>query len=256
VRTQDELEQIDRILEQVEFVGCETLSADFLTDPEAVAHVLPPGLVPAAAPRVTAMTGRWRSNCVGDFAGGAIYVAARHDGVDGDYVLAMYMDSEPAIAFGRDVFGEPKKLATSGLFRQGAAVSGYVERLGTRIIEIEAQLGSSAEPRVITNRAFNVKATLAPDRAALMGDAVITCSEFTSSVTVERTGTAELMLRATDHDPLHELPVRELLGARYMESDKRASCRAVGLIPAEAFVPYAYGRVDDWLALATGRLAS
>jgi hypothetical protein len=38
-----------------------------------------------------------------------------------------------------------------------------------------------------------------------------------------------------------------------MESDKRATCRAVGTIAADAFAPYAYGRLDDWAALATGR---
>ncbi len=57
------------------------------------------------------MIGRWQSNCVGDYCGGAIYVAARHEGVEGDYVLAMYMDADPAIIFGRDLFGEPKKQA-------------------------------------------------------------------------------------------------------------------------------------------------
>ena len=60
-----------------------------------------------------AMVGRWQSNCVGDFFGGAIYVAARHDGIDGEYVLAMYMDSDMPTIYGRDLFGEPKKIATS-----------------------------------------------------------------------------------------------------------------------------------------------
>ena len=255
VRTPQELERIDAMLKAVEFVGCETLSVDFLSDADAVARVLPPGLEPAAAPRVTAMAGRWRSNCVGDFAGGAIYVGARHGDVEGDYVLAMYMDSDPAIAFGRDVFGEPKKLATSGLFRQGALATGYVERGGVRLIELEVEMGTAGEPRVVVNRAFNVKASLAPDRVGLLEDAVITCSELSSSVGVERRGAARLMLRATAHDPLDELPVLDVLGGRYVESDKRATCRAIGTIRAADFLPYAYGRMDNWLALVTGRSA-
>ena len=255
VRTPEELERLDAMLGAVEFVGCETLSVDFLAEPHAVAHVLPPGLEPADLPRVTAMAGRWRSNCVGDFAGGAIYVAARHAGVDGDYVLAMYMDSDPAIAFGRDVFGEPKKLATAGLFRQGRWASAYVERGGMRLIELEVELDTAAEPRVVVNRAFNVKAMLAPDRVGLLHDAVVTCSEFSSSVCVERRGPARLALRGTRHDPLDELPVTQVLGGRYVESDKRATCRAVGRIAADEFLPYAYGRMDDWSGLVTGRPA-
>jgi hypothetical protein len=43
---------------------------------------------------VTARVGRWRSNCVADFAGGAIYVAARHKNIEAAYVLAMFMDTD------------------------------------------------------------------------------------------------------------------------------------------------------------------
>jgi acetoacetate decarboxylase len=255
VRTPTELERLDATVQAVEFVGCETLSVDFLSEPQAVAHVLPPGLEPAETPRITVMTGRWRSNCVGDFAGGALYVAARHEGVEGDYVLAMYMDSDPAIAFGRDVFGEPKKLAASALWRQGRFASGHVERGGARLMELEVELEATGEPRVAVNRAFNVKAMLAPDRVGLVGDAVITCSEFASSISVERRGPARLTLRGTAHDPLDTLPVVSVLGGRYVESDKRATCRAVGRIAGDDFLPYAYGRMDDWTALVTGRPA-
>ena len=167
----------------------------------------------------------------------------------------MYMDSDPAIAFGRDVFGEPKKLATGALWRQGRFANGHVERGGVRLIELEVALESAGEPRVVVNRAFNVKAMLAPDRVGLMGDAVITCSEFSSTVTVERRGPARLTLRGTVHDPLDTLPVVSVLGGRYMESDKRATCRAVGRIAAADFLPHAYGRMDDWTALVTGRPA-
>ena len=90
------------------------LSVEFLTDPDVVAEVLPPPL-----PTHHAACGRWQSNCVGDFFGGAIYVAARHDGIDGAYVLAMYMDNDQPTIYGRDLFGEPKKLATSALHRHG-----------------------------------------------------------------------------------------------------------------------------------------
>ena len=69
------------------------------------------------------MIGRWQSNCVGDYCGGALYVAARHEGVEGDYVLAMYMDADPAIVFGRDLFGEPKKRAEQRSSTAAAAAS-------------------------------------------------------------------------------------------------------------------------------------
>ena len=109
VKTPEEIARIEKVTSRPRFVGSEMLTIDFLTTPEFVASVLPPGLEPATEPLVTAMVGRWRSNCVGDYAGGAIYLMARHKTIEAPYVLAMYMDADHAIMFGRDFFGEPKE---------------------------------------------------------------------------------------------------------------------------------------------------
>ena len=122
VKTPDEIARIEHALSHPRFVNGEMLSIDFLSDPDYVASILPPPLEPADTPTLTAMVGRWQSNCVGDFYGGAIYVAARHDGIEGGYVLAMYMDDDVPTIYGRDLFGEPKKLARSELHRSGDAV--------------------------------------------------------------------------------------------------------------------------------------
>src|SRR5690348_3718882 len=94
VKRPEEISRIEHALSHPRFVNGEMLSVDFLTDPDVVAGILPPPLEPADQPLITAMVGRWQSNCVGDFAGGAIYVSSRYQGVDGAYVLAMYMDGD------------------------------------------------------------------------------------------------------------------------------------------------------------------
>src|SRR5690349_15380443 len=109
VKSAEEIARIEHALSHPRFVNGEMLSVEFLTDEAFVAEVLPPPLEPGDTPRVSAMVGRWQSNCVGDFHGGAIYVSARYDGVDGDYVLAMFMDGDVPTIYGRDLFGEPKK---------------------------------------------------------------------------------------------------------------------------------------------------
>ena len=251
VKTPEEVARIQDALTSVAFLGAEILSVDFLTDPGVVAHVLPPGLNPGRRPRVTAMVGRWRSTCVGDFAGGAIYVSARHGDVTGDYVLAMFMDSDAATIFGRDLYGEPKKIARTGLFRHGSRATGWVERRGVNLIDLEVDLDAPSEPADVMTSAFNVKAALAVDGHGLAADAVITQTEFRSVTRLYRPGQGNVVLRGTVHDPLDELPVREIIGARYLEGDRYATARAVGTIAAETFVPYAYGRLDDWSALGT-----
>jgi len=78
-------------------------------------------------------------NCVGDFYGGAIYVAARHEGLDGDYVLAMYMEATSDDLRPRPV-RRAKKLARSGLHRRGEQFNGLIERGGVRLMELRADL--------------------------------------------------------------------------------------------------------------------
>jgi acetoacetate decarboxylase len=256
VKRPDEITRIEHALSHPRFVNGEMLLVDFLTDASVVANILPPPLEPAEAPRITAMIGRWQSNCVGDFFGGAIYVAAHHDGIDGDYVLAMYMDNDAPTIYGRDLFGEPKKLATSALHRHGDAFHGWLERGGVRLIELHGLLTTDLGPSEAEGVNFNFKARPAADGIGLQEDAILTRATFQRHATVVREGTGSVILRGTVHDPLDELPVRSVLRGAFVECDLIASCEAVATTPADVFLPYHHGRHDDWSALDTESAAA
>jgi acetoacetate decarboxylase len=251
VKSAEEIERIEHALSHPRFVNGEMFSVDFLTDEAVVAQILPPPLEPADTPRITAMVGRWQSNCVGDFHGGAIYVSSRYNGVDGDYVLAMYMDGDVPTIYGRDLFGEPKKLATSQLHRHGDACNGWVDRNGVRIIELNGIVDQQGEPFEAEGVNFNFKARPAADGHGLEEDAILTQATFETKATTVREGTGTVTLRGTVHDPLDELPVREVLRAAFLECDLIASCQAVATTPKDVFLPYHHGRHDDWSALDT-----
>jgi acetoacetate decarboxylase len=251
VKRPEEIAQIQHALSHPRFVNGEMLSVDFLTDPAVVEHILPPPLEPADTPRITAMVGRWQSNCVGDFFGGAIYVAARHDGIDGDYVLAMYMDGDIPTIYGRDLFGEPKKLATSNVYRHGDVFTGYVDRHGTRLIELHAQLPKDLGAFEGEGVNFNFKARPAADGIGLEEDAILTRATFETRGRAAREGTGSVTLRGTVHDPLDELPVVSVLRGAFVECDLIASCQAVATVAGDVFLPYHHGRHDDWSALDT-----
>ena len=251
VKRPDEIARIEHALSHPRFVNGEMLSVDFLTDASTIEQILPPPLEPADTPRVTAMIGRWQSNCVGDFFGGAIYVAARHDGVDGDYVLAMYMDNDVPTIYGRDLFGEPKKLANSALHRHGNAFHGWLERGGVRLIELHGQLTSESGPFEAEGVNFNFKARPAADGIGLQEDAILTRATFQTKVTTALEGSGSVVLRGTVHDPLDELAVRSIQRCAFVEADLIASCEAVATTPADVFAPYHHGRHDDWSALDT-----
>jgi acetoacetate decarboxylase len=216
-----------------------------------VAAVLPPGLEPADEPRATAIVGRWQSNCVGDYEGGSISLAARHGDVEGDYVLAMYMSRDHPILFGRELFGEPKKHARVGLRRQGDRMLGWVERGGTVILEVAVELGPDEGASSEGRRTFNYKARPATDGDGLQEDAILTLAEFDSEVAVSRRGEGSVTVRSTVHDPLGEVPGLGQGAGRYVESDMTVRCRDLVRVDREAFLPYALGRMDDWSALDT-----
>ena len=253
-RSPAEMAAIQQTLAEVEFVGGESLSVDFLTRPEIVRAVLPAELDPGERPRITVQVSRWRSNCVGDFDASSVYVSARHGDVDGDYVLTMFMDSDVPMLFGRDLFGEPKKIGRSTLYRNDGHMSGVLERGGTRLIEIEADLAEDSGPTSVVGRNFNVKYDLAPDGTRLLGAPTLTMATFDQTVTVRRRAEASVTLRSTVHDPLGELEIVELLGGVYVETGMRATCAAIGSLDADAFLPLALGRADYWPALVTARL--
>jgi acetoacetate decarboxylase len=255
VKTPEEIARIEHALSNPRFVNGEMLSVDFLTEPEFVGSVLPPPLAPADEPRVTAMVGRWQSNCVGDFYGGAIYVAARHDRLDGDYVLAMYMDGDVPMIYGRDLFGEPKKLARSGLHRRGDQFSGWLERGGVRLLELRVDLHEDLGAAEGEGVNFNFKARPAASGIGLEEDAILTRATFQTSIRSARQGSGSVVLRGTVHDPLDEIPVVSVLRGAYVECDLLARCESVATVAAETFLPYHHGRHDDWSAMDTERAA-
>jgi acetoacetate decarboxylase len=199
----------------------------------------------------TATIGRWQSNPLGDFAGGVLNVSARHEGVDGWYVLAMYMDVEPPLVFGRDVFGEPKKLAKSGLFRDGNRVHAWIERHGTRLIDLRAELGEDLGASLSERHTFNFKARTDASGWGLEEDAILTRTHFTVQMKSERRGEGTVALASGPHDPLGEVPVVEVRLATLGQDDSVPSCRSVARVEAATFLPYHYGRQDDWLALSS-----
>ncbi len=126
VKTPQETAAIAEVLSRPLFSAVQRLSVQFRTDPAVLRSLLPPPLEPGDDAIATATVGQWHSNFLGDMFGGSIYLPARHGDVVGAYVLAMFHDSEAPIQFGREVFGEPKKLANAMLERNGGSVHGRV----------------------------------------------------------------------------------------------------------------------------------
>jgi acetoacetate decarboxylase len=255
VKTPEEIARIEQELSAPRWDG-QWLSVQFLTDRDTHRRLLPPPLQPADLPIVGATVGRWHSTCLGDFAGGVVNLAARHGDVEGSYVLALYLDSEPATMFGRDLFGEPKKLASTGFAYEGDQAHGWVERHGVRLLDLRADLGADRGPSSSERWTFNYKARTAAGGHGLEEDAILTHTHFTVSTLVQRPGSGTVTLGSGVHDALTQIEILEVRSAVYAEDQSLARCTPAARVPAQEFLPYHYGRQDDWLALDTLRVRS
>jgi acetoacetate decarboxylase len=251
VKTPEEIARIEAAIANPSFSGAQALSVEFLVDPAFIEEVLPPPLEAVEEPRMRAMVGRWQSNCVGDFSGGAVYISARHEGVAGDYNFFQYMDTDASVIYGRDVFGEPKKMARPALYRRGDRFTASLERAGVRIVELEAELGRDLGPSSAERSSFNFKSRPAADGHGLEEDAILTRADFVVEARVALEGSGRVQFRGTPDDPLDQIPVTEVIRAAYLEGDMVARCNAVARVPADVFLPHHHTRNDFWPAHVT-----
>jgi acetoacetate decarboxylase len=250
VKTKEEIARIQARLAEPRFLSAQLLTVQYLSKPEIVRRVLPPGLEPTVEPVATVMLGHWgRSNVCHAFSGACFYVQARHKEHVGDYCLAMQMSTDAAIIFGREVFGEPKKYAKTTLERSGNTFKGRVERYGSPIIRIEATMQKKEPPTEGGFINFHYKFLPKCDGQGLEGDPVLVMASFKTKPTLIESGTATLALANTVLDPLGEIEIVKVLGASYVEADTYSRCQALARIEAEEFLPYAYGKSDDYAAL-------
>lgn len=248
VKTSAEVEAIEARLRNPQFLDARVLQFQYETNRDVVRALLPPPLDMTDHPEVLVRIGQYKSNCVGDFSGAGIYLPARFEDVVGVYVVTMFMDTDAAVIFGRETFGEPKKLADVRFSHGSRSVSASVRRHGVELISASAELGSDSGPVNLTSWAFNVKSLLAADGVGLEGDAILTQTRFETTLRVNETCEGSLSLRSTVHDPLGDLAVGPLRKVGYFEGDHSTFAKAVATIPAATFLPFAYGRNDDWSA--------
>ena len=122
-----------------------------------------------------------------------------------------------------------------------------------RLFDLRADLGEDRGPSRSERTTFNFKARTAAHGRGLEEDAILTHTRFEVALRVQRTGTGTVTLGRGVHDPVDEVEVREIRRVVYGEDESAAYCRAAATVPAEDFLPYHYGRQDDWLAFGTTR---
>jgi acetoacetate decarboxylase len=220
-----------------------SLEATYLTDPDALAEVLPPPLTAPDEPRVHVRLtdidltfGEHRhKELVAFFA-----VDAKLDGELGEYPLLIPIDLEAAVAISRERYGEPKKLADIVLTRDGdGRVHGSVTRQGVTFIEITGRVtGALPVPAPYSARQYWFKFSPAVDGTGFDGDPLLVLFEQTRRPeTLERVE-GDLVLRDLAGCPVIDLPVRSGLAMTWVVRGSENTPKIVGPVDPAAFASY------------------
>jgi hypothetical protein len=99
-----------------EIINWPMLKIRYLTDPEAVARLLPPGISPGKEPGVTITIYNFPVLNEPEY-GYVVNIDADYDGIEGEYTLAIGIDQEAAIYGSQERWGQPKFYADTRYFR-------------------------------------------------------------------------------------------------------------------------------------------
>ncbi len=255
VKTQEEITRIQQTYSRCHFMATRNLTVVFETSPAAVRDILPPPLEPTAEPVGSAWVGEiGNSNCVGPFLGAALYVRARYQDIVGNYCITMPMSTPQAVTFGRELYGEPKKLASIIFEKQDDHVWGSAERNEIRFLSLRGRMSGAAATGRHETSTFHFKFTPRVDGAGF--DCPPQLIHVTSDTTVQlaQRGRGELIFRDSPHDPVSDIPVRQVLEAIYTEGHVYTSGRVLCEVDPDQFLPYAFGKIDSYDAVVEGTL--
>lgn len=227
------------------------LRAIYETEPEIHAALLPQPLVPGERPEIFVQFSKVElflseSRTV-EIGAATVGVSCSYEGTQGFYVLAMPMENEFIVIGGREVYGEPKKVAATEFKVAGNKVAAKVNRHGIDFLEVRGEIGESTGPRSYTEHMFCIKALPAIDRGdGFDGEVFLTQLDWRRNFTdVQTVNNPEIILRESKFDPIIDVPVKRITSMIFTQGGTVNSGKILRAIPGEWVAPFINQRYDD-----------
>lgn len=253
----------------------EGLYLAYLTDPAAIARILPPPLKPFSMPVVTlSVCHIHKPTFADDYYEAILGVYATYGKSLGLYPIGLVLGgpgAEMAVQCGRDNGSIPKKLGAEFVIRRnGNTVTAGVARRGTQLVDITMELGQYNSPlthalyqnpgagKQVFGGGFYFHFDRIPDENGV--------SHFTNGALLQNLceynyqswepGTASLSLKSSIDDPWAELPINTIVGGAYSKNSLLVhKLNLVEKLDADEIVPYLLtGRYDRTVFMETGRI--
>ena len=235
-------------------IWSEAVTAVYETDPEIIAAILPPPLEPGPAPLVRITITRVEMPGLPIFGAGWIGVQARHGDRLGEYPILMPMTTEQSLIGGREINGEPKKLAEVVVTRDGANVSAHIARMGSVICEITGTVTGTRENYELEKTDFWLKLSPSCEEAGVLDqDPLLVYGEKTERTRLHESIDGELILKEAPLDPIADLVVRRMVDINWTERASTQVGRVIGPVPRAGVEPFIHQRYDDLSVLGAKR---
>ncbi len=218
------------------------LKIAYPTDPQSIAALLPPGIVPASDAEVRLTMYHFPVGAEPEL-GLVTNVTAAYDGIEGEYSLAYAIDQEQAVFISRELWGQPKFLADVRYFRLGNLVEAAVTHKGHTFFEYRGTVAGEDEPGEVTEvNEWWIKCarsvTLQPNEYDYPPRVVRVYAKYRTAFQLALQG--ELTLRDSPWDPLASaLPIQGPVTARLWWPEFLArEITLTGALDPEGFWPF------------------
>jgi acetoacetate decarboxylase len=212
----------------IEFRNVSILTVAWRTDPAAIARLLPPPLEPTGDVVLAHIYSMPDVDFVGTAHECNVMFGARlvqpHQTIRGGYSVGLYLDSDVGVAHGREVHGQPKKMAALKLETRGDLIVAEVERNGITILTGTMPYKQRAVEHSQISRHFdfaeNINYKLIPHIDGTPAIRQLTARRLTDVRVHECwAGPSTVELRPNAQAPVWRLPVIEPLEGYYWRAD-------------------------------------
>lgn len=210
----------------IEMRNVTILTAFYRTDPEAIAAVLPSPLKAVKDIVAVHFYDMTDTDYFGAYRESAIQVEVELPGTGerGSYSPYLFLNSDGAVAAGRETYGQPKKLAKPTLEVRQDLVVGEIRRNRVKFLRVttpyKQKRAEISDAFDIMNFVTNINYKVIPDVAGGAAIRELTARELSDVVVHECwRAPATVELRPHAQAPVHRLPVREMLDGFYWRCD-------------------------------------
>jgi acetoacetate decarboxylase len=207
------------------FIDREYLIIAYESDPEAIREAVPEPLEPDGSGLVLyEFINMPDSSGLGSYSESGLVIPAQYKGVAFNYVAQMYLDNDPAVYAGREIWGFPKKGGKPKLTMNGDTLTGTLEyanaqvALGTMAYKHSTLTDSEDVLSRLSKAQVNLKIVPHVDGKPLIAQLV---SYNLTDITLKGawSGPARLHLIPHVNAPVADLPVRRVLGGTHIIAD-------------------------------------